>query len=68
MADDRAKQFLKPSWDSVVLDTNDCFMYELELTRLIKRLLPDNRMHGRYIAMLKLLSTQARKFTPEPNE
>ena len=66
MADDRVKQLLKPSWEQAdMLSMNDCFMYQLELERLLKRLLPDARMHGRYVGMLNFLATQARRCAPD---
>jgi hypothetical protein len=48
-------------WESRELDDNDCWMYQLELERCLVRVLPDPKMHGRYLAMLKLLANQARR-------
>lgn len=57
-----ARQLFEPN---LILDQNTCWMYQLELERLLKRLLPDERMHGRFVTLLSLLSTQARKASDE---
>ena len=57
-----AKSLFEPDH---TLDKNTCWMYQLEIERRIKELMPDPRINGRWLAMLGMLATQARKYSDE---
>lgn len=57
-----AKSLFEPDHS---LDKNTCWMYQLEIETRLKQLMPDQRIHGRFIAMLGMLATQARKWSSE---
>ena len=55
---------IREVWDNEVLDDNTCWMYQLALERMIRRYLPDPKMHGGAVEMIRLLGQQARRANP----
>lgn len=43
------------------LEDNDVWLYQLALERMAKNYCPDPEMHGRFVAMITSVCTQARR-------